>query len=121
MFVYQHLRDRMRARRCVLGTPGTPEWGFTLIELLVVIAIIAVLASMLLPTLTRAKAKAQGLQCMNSHRQLSLAWRMYADDNADRIPYASEDYNNPSTFSATWVRGLMDFSPANRSNWDPDV
>jgi prepilin-type N-terminal cleavage/methylation domain-containing protein/prepilin-type processing-associated H-X9-DG protein len=77
-----------------LGTPGSDDgWlqsdpapahgAFTLVELLVVIVIIAVLASLLLPAVSRGKAHAQTIACANNLRQLQLCWHMYADDNDD--------------------------------------
>ena len=100
------IRSRLIAPQC--------RDGFTLIELLVVIAIIAILAAMLLPALSRARCRAQGISCMSNTRQMMAADHMYITDNNDRFPGALHGgrAQNPVPDDPTgpWVVGWLDWS-----------
>jgi len=90
--------------------------AFTLIELLVVIAIIAILASLLLPVLAGAKARAKRIGCINNQKQLALVWFTYSMDNNDWVA-ANGEYDPPTTSLQLWVQGAF-VTPANDGRSD---
>jgi prepilin-type processing-associated H-X9-DG protein len=96
--------------------------AFTLVELLVVVGVIALLGMTLAPIMAGSRAGSQGFQCMNNNRQLCAAWRMYADDFANRIVFAADDGTrqaNANNYSA-WTWTHMDYS-TDPYNYDPTI
>ena len=91
--------------------------AFTLVELLVVIAIIAILAALLLPVLSGAKQRAQGVFCLNNGKQLMVAMHLYTNDNSDFYPPNPDDANNSPGYN--WCSGSAGIGQSEEFN--PDI
>lgn len=92
------------------SSPAPRRAGFSLVELLVVVAIIAILSSILLPALAKAKSRAQGIYSLNNTRQLTVATVIYSDDHNGRLPYnLDSSQSGPAAMAKNWANNVLDW------------
>jgi len=114
-------KDRLRLRARFPYEVGSPQLhAFTLIELLVLIAIIAILASLLLPAIAKAKEKGQQIFCLNNEKQLALATHLYTGDNNEWFP-PMQDFLAQKGFETSWRSYLFPLVAQNRRVYDCPV
>jgi prepilin-type N-terminal cleavage/methylation domain-containing protein/prepilin-type processing-associated H-X9-DG protein len=104
--------SKTRSHKCWINVGHRAEvcrLAFTLVELLVTIAVIGILASLILPAVSRVKGRALQTVCIGNFKQLTAAWRMYSDDNHGKLPAVAFKFRSTGIVNSNaWVRGSMD-------------
>ena len=116
---FMSVKPANRVRPVVSVSHPRAGRAFTLMELLVVVSIVAIIASLILPAMARAKARAQGSFCINNTKQLSVAWMVYADDHNGQLAYnLGQSARSPVAMPSMAGASMGDNWVNNVENWE---